>query len=120
MKQTRLRPPTAWNRRSWLTPAGGIRDQTGRANGSGAESGAGPVHRLLGFAPALRTLVQSKLMMPGRAVDQAPQGGDPEGVSGFPHGMLTTHADVLNPDLLAFIKNWRYLDGRTPLSDSGH
>ncbi|TCL65246.1 alpha/beta hydrolase [Rhizobium sp. BK251] len=23
---------------------------------------------------------------------------------GFPHGMLTTHADVLNPDLLAFIK----------------
>lgn len=24
--------------------------------------------------------------------------------AGFPHGMLTTHADVLNPDLLAFIK----------------
>jgi len=23
---------------------------------------------------------------------------------GFPHGMLTTHADVLNPDLLAFIQ----------------
>ncbi|GLS19161.1 non-heme chloroperoxidase [Labrys miyagiensis] len=23
---------------------------------------------------------------------------------GFPHGMLTTHADVVNPDLLAFIK----------------
>jgi len=23
---------------------------------------------------------------------------------GFPHGMLTTHADVINPDLLAFIK----------------
>ena len=22
----------------------------------------------------------------------------------FPHGMLTTHADVVNPDLLAFIK----------------
>ncbi|MBV9287620.1 MAG: alpha/beta hydrolase, partial [Hyphomicrobiales bacterium] len=22
----------------------------------------------------------------------------------FPHGMLTTHADVINPDLLAFIK----------------
>jgi len=22
---------------------------------------------------------------------------------GFPHGMLTTHADVINPDLLAFI-----------------
>jgi non-heme chloroperoxidase len=23
----------------------------------------------------------------------------------FPHGMLTTHADVVNPDLLAFIKS---------------
>jgi non-heme chloroperoxidase len=23
---------------------------------------------------------------------------------GFPHGMLTTHADVLNPDLLAFVQ----------------
>jgi non-heme chloroperoxidase len=23
---------------------------------------------------------------------------------GYPHGMLTTHADVLDPDLLAFIK----------------
>src|SRR5262249_1049840 len=24
---------------------------------------------------------------------------------GFPHGMLTTHADVLNPEILAFIKS---------------
>ena len=24
---------------------------------------------------------------------------------GFPHGMLTTHADVINPDLLAFVKS---------------
>jgi non-heme chloroperoxidase len=24
---------------------------------------------------------------------------------GFPHGMLTTHADIINPDLLAFIKS---------------
>jgi len=23
---------------------------------------------------------------------------------GFPHGMLTTHADVINPDLLAFVR----------------
>ena len=23
---------------------------------------------------------------------------------GFPHGMLTTHAEVINPDLLAFVK----------------
>ncbi|CAM5644711.1 Cardiolipin synthase A [Streptomyces microflavus] len=25
---------------------------------------------------------------------------------GFPHGMLTTHPEVLNPDLLAFIQEW--------------
>jgi pimeloyl-ACP methyl ester carboxylesterase len=25
--------------------------------------------------------------------------------TGYPHGMLTTHADVLNPDLLAFIQS---------------
>ena len=24
---------------------------------------------------------------------------------GYPHGMLTTHADVINPDLLAFFKS---------------
>ena len=24
---------------------------------------------------------------------------------GFPHGMLTVHADVINPDLLAFIRS---------------
>jgi non-heme chloroperoxidase len=24
---------------------------------------------------------------------------------GYPHGMLTTHADVLNPDLLEFIQS---------------
>jgi non-heme chloroperoxidase len=24
---------------------------------------------------------------------------------GFPHGMLTTHADVINPDLLAFVRS---------------
>lgn len=23
---------------------------------------------------------------------------------GYPHGMLTTHADVINPDLLAFVQ----------------
>jgi non-heme chloroperoxidase len=23
---------------------------------------------------------------------------------GYPHGMLTTHADVINPDLLAFVR----------------
>ncbi len=23
---------------------------------------------------------------------------------GYPHGILTTHADVINPDLLAFVK----------------
>ena len=25
----------------------------------------------------------------------------------FPHGMCTTHADVVNPDLLAFVQNGR-------------
>ena len=24
--------------------------------------------------------------------------------TGYPHGMLTVHADVINPDLLAFVK----------------
>jgi len=24
---------------------------------------------------------------------------------GYPHGMLTTHADAINPDLLAFVRN---------------
>ena len=24
---------------------------------------------------------------------------------GFPHGMCTTHADVVNPELLAFVKS---------------
>ena len=24
---------------------------------------------------------------------------------GYPHGMLTTHADVINPDMLAFIQS---------------
>jgi non-heme chloroperoxidase len=32
------------------------------------------------------------------------QNGTLKVYSGFPHGMLTTHADVINPDLLAFIK----------------
>ncbi|WP_425339140.1 alpha/beta fold hydrolase [Azorhizobium doebereinerae] len=32
------------------------------------------------------------------------QKGELKVYKGFPHGMLTTHADVINPDLLAFIK----------------
>jgi hypothetical protein len=28
-----------------------------------------------------------------------------KGYKGFPHGMATTHADVINADLLAFIKS---------------
>ena len=32
------------------------------------------------------------------------QHGELKVYKGYPHGMLTTHADVLNPDLLAFIK----------------
>jgi non-heme chloroperoxidase len=37
-----------------------------------------------------------------RAVELV-QSGTLKTYPGFPHGMLTTHADVLNPDLLAFI-----------------
>ena len=37
-----------------------------------------------------------------RAVDLL-QNGVLKTYAGYPHGMLTTHADVLNPDLLAFI-----------------
>ena len=33
------------------------------------------------------------------------QNGTLKTYTGFPHGMLTTHADVLNPDLLAFIQS---------------
>jgi non-heme chloroperoxidase len=32
------------------------------------------------------------------------QGRDAEYLSGYPHGMLTIHADVINPDLLAFVR----------------
>jgi pimeloyl-ACP methyl ester carboxylesterase len=39
-----------------------------------------------------------------RAVDLLAN-GKLKAYPGFPHGMLTTHADVLNPDLLAFIKS---------------
>jgi non-heme chloroperoxidase len=33
------------------------------------------------------------------------QNGTLKTYPGFPHGMLTTHADVLNPDILAFIQS---------------
>jgi non-heme chloroperoxidase len=39
-----------------------------------------------------------------RAVDQLANAAL-KTYSGYPHGMLTTHADVLNPDLLAFIRS---------------
>ena len=39
-----------------------------------------------------------------RAVDLLAK-GKLKAYPGYPHGMLTTHADVLNPDLLAFIKS---------------
>ena len=38
------------------------------------------------------------------AVGEAPEERHPEDLRKFPHGMCTTHADVINPDLLAFIK----------------
>ena len=39
-----------------------------------------------------------------RAVELV-QNGTLKTYPGFPHGMLTTHADTLNPDLLAFIQS---------------
>jgi len=39
-----------------------------------------------------------------RAVDHL-KNGTLKTYAGYPHGMLTTHADVLNPDLLAFIQS---------------
>jgi non-heme chloroperoxidase len=33
------------------------------------------------------------------------QNGTLKTYPGFPHGMLTTHSDVLNPDMLAFIQS---------------
>ncbi|AGL16209.1 alpha/beta fold hydrolase [Actinoplanes sp. N902-109] len=39
-----------------------------------------------------------------RAVDHL-KNGSLKTYEGYPHGMLTTHADVLNPDLLAFIRS---------------
>jgi len=39
-----------------------------------------------------------------RAVELV-QNGTLKTYSGFPHGMLTTHADTINNDLLAFIQS---------------
>jgi non-heme chloroperoxidase len=33
------------------------------------------------------------------------QNGTLKTYEGFPHGMCTTHADIINPDLLAFIQS---------------
>ncbi|MDR6952057.1 non-heme chloroperoxidase [Ancylobacter sp. 3268] len=41
----------------------------------------------------------------GRQSVKLVQNGTLKVYPGFPHGMLTTHADVLNPDLLAFIQS---------------
>ena len=41
-----------------------------------------------------RSLLQAKLL----------KNGTLKIYPGYPHGMLTTHADVINPDLLAFVK----------------
>lgn len=42
---------------------------------------------------------------PGRPALQHLKNGTLKTYAGYPHGMLTTHADVLNPDLLAFIQS---------------
>lgn len=40
---------------------------------------------------------------------QAPQECDDEALPCFPHGMLTTHSDVINQDLLALVRGWHEL-----------
>jgi non-heme chloroperoxidase len=40
----------------------------------------------------------------GRLSVKLVQNGTLKTYPGYPHGMLTVHADVLNPDLLAFVK----------------
>ncbi len=40
-----------------------------------------------------------------RAVDLLANGSLKTYPPGYPHGMLTTHADILNPDLLAFVRS---------------
>ena len=40
----------------------------------------------------------------GLLVGEAPEARHVEDLPGFPHGMITTHADVINQDLLAFIR----------------
>ena len=63
----------------------------------------------------LRTIIVPVLVMHGdddqivpftssvpRAVDLL-QSGVLKTYAGYPHGVLTTHANVLNPDLLAFV-----------------
>ena len=40
----------------------------------------------------------------GRAGDQAARDGTLKVYPGYPHGMITTHADVVNAEILAFIE----------------
>ena len=54
-----------------------------------------------------------------RMAAQIVDGAELKVYPGASHGLFATHTEQFNNDLLAFIKNWRYLDGRTPLSDSG-
>lgn len=68
------------------------------------------------FTEDLKSIAVPTLVMHGDddqivpIADSAPlsvkllQNGTLKAYEGFPHGMCTTHADVLNPDLLAFIK----------------
>jgi len=44
-------------------------------------------------------------MMTGPLSAKLLKNGTLKTYEGFPHGMLTIHADVINPDLLAFTKS---------------
>ena len=49
----------------------------------------------------LKAITVPTLVMQG---DELLKNGTLKIYPGYPHGMLTTHADIINPDLLAFIK----------------
>jgi non-heme chloroperoxidase len=58
--------------------------------------------KLARTAPTTRSC---PLMMTGPLSAKLLKNGTLKTYEGFPHGMLTIHADVINPDLLAFIKS---------------
>ena len=51
------------------------------------------------------TIRSSRTRTPGRCPAELVQNGTLKTYAGFPHGMPTTQADIINADLLAFIRS---------------